>query len=117
MVCLEHSPEVFFPELFARRDWPSTQTVSAGRRRCVRAITFGGAETAAGVVEKQLQQELNMSISRQTISRALQQVGMHAAEKQKKSLLSNKNIRARIDFAMRHQRLNCGRLEASNLVR
>jgi len=72
------------------------------RRACVRAITSGGSTTATGVVKK-LQKEANVSVSRQTVARVLNQSGMFSAEKEEKPRLSAKNIKERLDFARAHK--------------
>lgn len=72
------------------------------KRVCVRTITSGKLETATAVVKK-LQDELNIEVSDRTVRRTLQEAGLKAAEKEKKPKLSAKNIKARLEFAKRHQ--------------
>jgi hypothetical protein len=72
------------------------------RRTCVRLITSGRAETATDVAKK-LEDNLQTSISRSTVARILRDSGMRSAEKQKKPALSAKNVKARLEFARRHQ--------------
>lgn len=72
-------------------------------------ITYCATQIARGVAKNatQLAQTLkkssNISVSRKTVARALNERGLRSKEKKKKPLLSNKNIKARISFAKAHQ--------------
>src|SRR6185436_19035143 len=72
------------------------------KRFCVRAITSGKLETAVAV-EKKLKDELGVDVSDRTVTRALREAGLRAAEKENKPMLSAKNVKARLDFANRHK--------------
>jgi len=91
-----------------RPDMPSSKggrpkkLTAQDKRLCVRSITSGTAETATDVA-KLLQNDLEIRVSRQTVSRALEEAGMSSAEKQKKPKLSPKNIKARLSFAKTHK--------------
>src|SRR5436305_5388455 len=68
----------------------------------VRKITCRDAKTATKV-SKQMENDLGTQISRQTVSRALKNAGMHSSEKRKKPALSSKNIKERFVFAKVHK--------------
>ena len=72
------------------------------KRFCVRAITSGKLETAISIVTE-LRNKLDVKVSDRTVRRALQEAGLEAAEKEEKPKLSAKNIKARLEFAKRHQ--------------
>ena len=86
------------PALKGRPPKLSPQT----KRFCVRAITSGKLETAVAV-EKKLKDELGVDVSDRTVTRALREAGLRAAEKENKPMLSAKNVKARLDFANRHK--------------
>jgi transposase len=73
-----------------------------GKLACVRSITSGRAKTATDVA-KNLDKDLQLSVSRYTVARALKESGMRSAEKKNKPALSAKNVKARLEFAKRHQ--------------
>ena len=68
----------------------------------IHLISAGKAETAVDIA-KSLAPIIGTSVSSQTVARHLKQAGMKAVVKQKKSLLSDKHRRARLDFALTHQ--------------
>jgi transposase len=72
------------------------------KRFCVRAITSGQLDTASDV-RKALENQLKVKVSERTVRRILQNAGLGAAGKQNKPKLSSKNIKARLEFAKRHQ--------------
>ena len=74
----------------------------AQRRACVRAITQGGLNTAVDV-RNALSEQLNVVVSTNTVRRTLHEAGLGSLEKQKKPLLTAKNIRSRLEFAQRHK--------------
>lgn len=69
---------------------------------CVKQISTGKIPTAVGV-SKELKKQFNITVSTDTIARVLKKRGLKSAEKKKKPLLSQKNIRSRLDFAKSHQ--------------
>lgn len=71
-------------------------------RYCVKKI-LSGEEKSATSLAKTLSREKKMPINRKTVSRALNNGGLKAKEKKKKPLLSLKNIKARMEFAKKHQ--------------
>jgi transposase len=90
---------------------PDAATAKGGRphklsaqnkRYLVRAVTSGRLDTAVAA-NKLLKTELSINISDDTVRRALVEAGLEASPKEKKPLLSKKNVQARLDFAHRHQ--------------
>ena len=71
-------------------------------RNCVKKIVSGEEKTATSLA-KTLSIEKKIPISRKTVARALNNAGLKAKEKKKKPLLSSKNIKARLEFAKKHQ--------------
>jgi hypothetical protein len=69
---------------------------------CLKQITTGKSKTVVDL-SKELNRRFKISASTDTISRALKNKGMKSGEKKKKPLLSQKNIKARLDFARSHQ--------------
>jgi transposase len=69
---------------------------------CVRAITSGHLETGVAV-RKKLRADLGIKVSDNTVRNALREAGLGAIEKETKPMLSSKNIKARLEFAKRHQ--------------
>lgn len=69
---------------------------------CFKQMISGRSSTAVGI-SKQLQSSFNISASPDTISRVLKKKGLKAAEKKKKPLLSEKNIKARLEYAKKHK--------------
>jgi len=72
------------------------------KRFCVRAITSGKLEAATAVTE-QLETDLGVKVCGRTVRNALHDAGLGAVEKETKPKLSPKNIKARLEFARRHQ--------------
>jgi transposase len=69
---------------------------------CVTQITTGRARTATELA-KILKVQYNISVSQQTVARALKEKGLKAKEKIPKPLLRKKNIKDRLSFAKAHQ--------------
>lgn len=72
------------------------------KRKIVRLITSDQCDTAAKV-NKELQKDGTINVCTRTIQNALRSSGLRAAPKVKKPLLSKRHIKARLDFAKRHQ--------------
>ena len=72
------------------------------KRFLVNAITSGSLDTAVEA-NKLLKTSLNVSVSNETVRRALAEAGLKASEKIKKSLISKKNIKERYAFAKAHK--------------
>jgi transposase len=68
---------------------------------CVRQITVGGKETAFEV-RKSLVSDVGVSVSTDTVRRALKEAGLGAIVKPKKPYLSAKNIKERLVWAKAH---------------
>lgn len=64
----------------------------------IRKITSGEIDTAAMVARLS-----EKKVSRQTVARILKKAGLKAMVKVKKPLLSKRNIKARLEFAKKHQ--------------
>lgn len=75
---------------------------SQNKRFCIRTITSEKLETATAVVKK-LRNDLNVEASERAVRRCLQEAGLAAMEKENRSKLSTKNIKARLEFAKRHK--------------
>jgi len=73
----------------------------AEKRFCGRLFSSGRAETATSAA-KITQEDLGISVSRQTVSRGLKQSGFNSYEKIEKPQLSGGNIRARLTFAKKY---------------
>ena len=71
------------------------------QRACVRAVTVGGLDTAAAAT-RVVRQQFASEISVQTVRRTLNFAGLVARVKKSKPLLSQKNIKARLEFATSH---------------
>jgi transposase len=69
---------------------------------CLMQITTGKSKTVVQL-KTELNRRFKISASTDTISRALKNKGLKSGEKKKKPLLSQKNIKARLDFARSHQ--------------
>ena len=69
---------------------------------CVKEITSGRSPTATNV-SKTLTARFGIKVSPDTVARVLKKRGLKSGEKKKKPLLSQKNIKARLDFAKAHQ--------------
>src|SRR5271169_2065742 len=91
-----------FPQLVTSKNGCPKKLSDQDKRYCVRLITAGGAETATEVAKK-LEEDVGVHVDRMTVSRALYQAGMSAAEKEEKPRLSPKNIKDRLKFAKRHK--------------
>jgi transposase len=72
------------------------------KRFCVRAITSGRLETGVAVAKK-LEEDLGIKVCDRTVRNAFHEAGLGAMEKEAKPKLSSKNIKARLEFAKRHQ--------------
>lgn len=72
------------------------------RRRVVRLVTSGQADTAPEVA-KTLSSEGVATVNPETVRRVLREEGFRAAPKTKKPLLLKRHQRARLEFAKRHQ--------------
>ena len=72
------------------------------RLYCVRQITIGGKETAVDVA-RSLKEELGVSVHVDTVRNALHAKGLGAIVKPKKPLLSAKNVRERLAWAIAHK--------------
>ena len=72
------------------------------KRFCVRAVTSGRVKTATEA-RNRLMQEMGVSVSVKTVTRALNQAGLAAKEKKAKPMLSRANIKARLEFAKSHK--------------
>jgi len=72
------------------------------KRWLIRLLTSGKADTVAQMVQE-LQDNMIMELSAETVRRALKEVGMEAVAKQKKPRLLPRHIRQRLDFALQHQ--------------
>jgi transposase len=75
---------------------------SQDKRFLVRAVTSGELDTAVKA-NKKLRTELSVSVSDRTVCRVLVEAGLKSSPKVEKPLLSRKNIKARLEFAKRHQ--------------
>jgi transposase len=89
------------PHQLSKKGRPKKLT-DQNKRHCVRSITSGRMGTATSVARK-LQEDLGVSVSRITVSRALKEAGMSSAEKVEKPRLSVENVKARFSFAERHK--------------
>lgn len=69
---------------------------------CVGAITLGRLETSVAVAKK-LFDDIGVKVSNRTVRRTFHKAGLGAMTKQAKPKLSSKNIKARLEFAKRHQ--------------
>jgi hypothetical protein len=76
-----------------------------GKHFCVRGLTSGkvGEVRTAVAATKLLKDELGVDVNEHTVRRALQEAGLKAAEKEKVPLLSAKNVKARLEFALAHK--------------
>jgi transposase len=75
---------------------------AADKRRLIRAITSGQADTAPHAAQK-LSNINGMKVSTETVRRALKEAGMKAVVKKNKPRLLQRHIRQRLDFALRYQ--------------
>lgn len=74
----------------------------ADKRYCVRQITRGGQGNAISV-QKQLSFDFGLSVSPQTVRRALKAEGLGSMEKETKPNLNAKNIRERLAWAKKYE--------------
>ena len=72
------------------------------KRFLVNAITSGSLDTAVEA-NKLLKTSLNVSVSNETVGRALVEAGLKASEEIKKPLISKKNIKERYASAKAHK--------------
>ena len=69
---------------------------------CAKQITSGKSKSVTELT-KILKEDHNISIDRRTVARALNNQGLRAGEKKKKPGLSQKNIKARLEWAKVHK--------------
>ncbi len=69
---------------------------------CAKQITSGTSKSVTELT-KTLKEDHNISIDRRTVARALNNQGLRAGEKKKKPGLSQKNIKARLEWAKEHK--------------
>lgn len=69
---------------------------------CAKQMTSGKTSTVVQL-SKELKKSFGISAGRNTISRSLKNRGVMSGEKKKKPLLSQKNIKERLQFAKAHQ--------------
>ena len=72
------------------------------RRACVRAITIGGLDNAIDA-RNALSEHLNVVVSTNTVRHALHEACLGSVEKQKKPLLTTKNVCCKLEVAQRQQ--------------
>ena len=72
------------------------------KRLCIRNITSGKAKTAKEV-QKQLEKDLNIVVSSNTICNTFKKAGLGAVKRPTKPKLSLKNVKARLQFAEHHK--------------
>ena len=80
---------------------PSLLT-EADKRYCVRQVTVGRLDNAIKV-RKQLEKDHGIHVSPNTIRRVLRGSGLGAIEKPKKPLLTQKNVRKRLNWCIAHK--------------
>jgi transposase len=95
-----------------RAELPSNLPVNTGgrpaklsprnKRTCVHAITSGSLKTGIAVA-KMLESDHGIKVCDRTVRNCLQEAGLAAVEKERKPKLSRANIKARLEFAKRHQ--------------
>ncbi len=69
---------------------------------CAKQITSGTSKSVTELT-KTLKEDHNISVDRRTVARALNNQGLRAGEKKKKPGLSQKNIKARLEWAKEHK--------------
>ena len=69
---------------------------------CVNQMTTGKSKTVVEL-KREIKRRFNIDVCTDTLSQTLKKHGLKSGEKKKKPLLSNKNIKARLDFAKKHQ--------------
>ena len=77
--------------------------LSARDKRFLRRAVTSGKITTAVQANRRLESELKVSVSDNTVPRALNKAGLNSSVKKSKPLLSQKNIKKRLAFAKRHQ--------------
>lgn len=91
-----------FPNLVGSLGGRPTKLSPQNKHFCVREITSGCSKTGVEV-RKKLEADLQVTVSNNTVRNALREAGLGAIEKESKPMLSSKNIKARLQFAKRHQ--------------
>lgn len=84
------------------RSGPKPLLSSYLRRKIVRDIATGVEENAVSV-QRTLLRENNISVSAETVRRALRNVGMKGRAKLKKPLLTDRHKKLRLDFAKKYK--------------
>lgn len=79
-----------------------TLLTEVNKRYCVQQITKGMAGTAANV-SKSIQDDFGITVSQETVRRALRERGLGAIEKKSKPLLSKANVKKRLEWAHAHK--------------
>ena len=69
---------------------------------CIRAITLDGLNTAIDV-RNALNKQLNVVVSTNTLKHTFHEASLRSLRKQKKSLLTAKNMHSMLEFAERHK--------------
>jgi transposase len=92
----------YFPDFIEPPGGLPEKLSAQDKRTYVRAVTSGRLDTAV-VATKRLRKETGVDVSDCTVRRARNEAGLYAQEKVAKPKLSAKNIKARLDFARRHQ--------------
>ena len=77
----------------------------AEERTCVLEMVRGRVGTCANAA-RQVNQVLEIQVSRQIVMHTLVRVGLHSQKKVKKPYLSAKNMKAHLEFARIHQHWN-----------
>jgi transposase len=78
----------------AKNGRPALLSVT-NQRFCVQKITRGGVENAVQV-QKQLESDIGVQVSANTVRRVLNKAGLGAIEKKPKPMLSKANIKKRL---------------------
>lgn len=90
------------PDIPKNQGGRPTKLKSTDKRRLVRMITSGKADSATQVT-RELRDISNVEVSTETVRRALKEAGLKAATKKKKPRLLPRHIRQRLDFATKYQ--------------
>lgn len=90
-----------FPDKVKSKGGQPKELTEREKLFCVRKLTIDKQENAVDV-QKWLKNELNVNVSAQTVRNCLKNVGIQPIVKPKKSLLSKKNIKRRLDWANSH---------------
>lgn len=85
----------------AKNGRPALLSVT-NQRFCVQKITRGGVENAVQV-QKQLESDIGVKVSANTVRRVLNKAGLGAIEKKPKPMLSKANIKKRLQWAITHK--------------